>query len=1563
MDTALGSLYTPHLTGHIMNSQIMNSGNFTGLRPQTRGISISGRPHSFRNKCLSRSSSASSLKSSLVSTVISIPNPHLSSADIEQIIYQRVNELGEDLRNAFTALDADQNFTVTKGEFYRVLQNFILPLTPPQFDGLLAKIPMYGNGAIPYLTFLEKFHHVGTSHGKNVKRSASQVTQVMTLSELETQLKTAISKNLKAVVRACRIFDYNQNGQIQKHELRRILENYCFKMKNIEYEKLWNRYCIGSKNTLDFKEMLTHLGLNAEIHSQPERETVAKALIWDTSPQERAQQTPPCSPKIRSTKDCSLDELETALRRVISGSRARIVNAFHSYDAAQTGFISLDDFKTIQNHLIFPLSTKAFEELMTRYGCTASNRIAWKLFVSAYQDREPPENGQTIPIKPNHRVNPARSAIKRFSNDHIIHKLQKHFQESYHSLKDAFLMLDQERKGKISRKELRRIVDSMICRITDEQFKELMIILDSEHTGFISYHQFLDLFEEKESVTGHKWLNNKRETKKEASVPVTWDTMQNILCEKITRNWQGFVKAIKSYDSKGIGIVGKQDFKNILKSHCPSLSEEHFQIICEQYSDSSSDFITYMEFLQNLGVIMSHAGDLEGVSTNIFDGSQCREELRQTELSDRMREIDQHASNLTRTMSTDQVIEKLKACVTRHSLTTKDSFLTCKAQAGGKVSKKDFRKVLEDHELHLDDDQFHALTEKLGFTKEGLDYLDFVSLFEAPGSREGNVLQIRTNHRVNQARFNFMSAEECLSKLLDKLREGYEDTYTAFYKIDSNRDGIVTMHDFRNLLDGFMFIMTQKEYERLLNLLGLNLNSTLNYVEFLKLIQNQEKDDSPPWLNSVYKPKQSNECADLACEQAHYYLVKKAQVRWHDLAKTFCEFDSEGNGIVQKKDLRNVLFRFSIPITAKEFEKLWDRYDPEGKGYLTHQEFLHKLGLDSVSMDSGPSARIADENHECLEKHWSTQHKLHEEMDSFHKHQTKALNIKTIEQQVKDKFREYYQDFGAAFAKMDRNKDGLITLEDFRTMLQDMNFNLEDDQFLDLLCRLKMKVCGSKLSYFEFLKVVDDGRASKYDRQQESSARSDNFYTLSPQRALTKLKESVAASYDQLYTACSLFDKDDTGTITVFELRRILDSFCFKLTEKQFKYLVSKLMLGDDHTIDWQAFLHHFPASSDESNSTWAERVQKATRTKSFPKLSMKDILTHVQEVVTARFQTIVQAFVDLDYANRNVISKDDFRELFSRHFMLVTDEQFENLWNVLPLNSNGNLNYHEFLKKFSSERPAHPSEKPLSRDLDGSPKPDSSFKRNQTFSGSFSGIRRPKTAPPVLNKSHFRVYKHSQDSAEWITEFTNTNEQPQGPKLEGGEGVNEETDRVREGPHPTLRGVGPHKPLRARGFLPSPTTVVGDGVLKQFHLEVTEKELDQLTTKYDLRKNGKFSYSDFLRNIMLEPKTQEKATLRRMKLQNPRVPMSSGMHNPLFLDALLRIEPKILSCWRPMRRSFLSCDDTRSGYISIQDFKQVLQKYGINLSEDEFFHIVGYFDKELTSKISYNDFLREFLR
>uniref|UniRef100_A0A9L0THV5 EF-hand calcium binding domain 6 n=1 Tax=Equus caballus TaxID=9796 RepID=A0A9L0THV5_HORSE len=151
--------------------------------------------------------------------------------------------------------------------------------------------------------------------------------------------------------------------------------------------------------------------------------------------------------------------------------------------------------------------------------------------------------------------------------------------------------------------------------------------------------------------------------------------------------------------------------------------------------------------------------------------------------------------------------------------------------------------------------------------------------------------------------------------------------------------------------------------------------------------------------------------------------------------------------------------------------------------------------------------------------------------------------------------------------------------------------------------------------------------------------------------------------------------------------------------------------------------------------------------------------------------------------------------------------------------------------------------------------------------------------------------------------------------------------------------------------------------LVEKFNLDVNREECQQLLVKYDLKNSGRFAYCDFVQSCVLLLKAQETSVMRRMKIQNAHKMKEAGAETSSFYAALLRIQPKIVHCWRPMRRTFKAYDEGSTGLLSVADFRQVLRQYSVNLSEEEFFHILEYYDKTLTSKISYNDFLRAFLQ
>ena len=54
---------------------------------------------------------------------------------------------------------------------------------------------------------------------------------------VEKMLREKIAANMKTVVKGFRLFDYNRDGKVQRHELRKVLENYCFKLTDQQFDK------------------------------------------------------------------------------------------------------------------------------------------------------------------------------------------------------------------------------------------------------------------------------------------------------------------------------------------------------------------------------------------------------------------------------------------------------------------------------------------------------------------------------------------------------------------------------------------------------------------------------------------------------------------------------------------------------------------------------------------------------------------------------------------------------------------------------------------------------------------------------------------------------------------------------------------------------------------------------------------------------------------------------------------------------------------------------------------------------------------------------------------------------------------------------------------------------------------------------------------------------------------------------------------------------------------------------------------------------------------------------
>ncbi|XP_038199262.1 EF-hand calcium-binding domain-containing protein 6 isoform X2 [Arvicola amphibius] len=1484
------------------------------LYPTTQKL-MHSRPHSSPSRVHSRTGCQDLGRSS--SSTTPVANPVLSFLDVERILSQKLSNKRDEMRKVFQVLDSTHSQTVTKRELKRAITAFLMPLTREQFQDLLAQIPLTSSGNVPYLEFLSRFGGIDVNINVIKRGNGEEIDHSRTFKELEAQLAGKVFRNMKTMKKALQLIDVNNTGTVQSKELRRVLETFCLKMRNEEYEKFLKEYNINGGTTVDYNAFLKNLSIINDLNFKYPQSGSAELPRENQQAKTARRERPLNSMSSEDVwKNYSIDDLEKIFCQELSKSYEKIEKALSAGDPSKRGYVSLNYLKVVLDTFVYRLPRRNFIQLMKRFGLKTTTKVNWKQFLTAFYERQGLEVSKATPQK-KRSSNDSRNQSRK---ENVIKKLFRYSEERYTALKKALLITSTTPSGYITWDELRHALNCMVAKLNDLEFNELKQTFDPEGTGVVKISSLLDVLDDSPKV---RKMSPSTDTK--APPPVAWNSVDEMVLDSITRNLQAFYGMLQSYDLGDTGTIARNNFKKVINIFCPYLSNEHFVKLSGKFQDIASGRILYKKLLLSIGVNIPPPVILPlSVPKDQLSEKLQNEERSQPDLPERTQPT-RNKTTEAKNMTKEEVIDRLKHCIQQQDPVFKEQFLSISKEPDVKIGLEDFRKVLEESGMPMNDSQYAKLASKIGYKKEGMSYQDFTSGFEdtKPSGQETNALQPHAASKPNLDEY-FMSAEECQRLFTKKLKELFRDPYSAFFKVDTDRDGIINMHDLHRLLQQLQLNMKDCEFERFLSLLGLRLSVTLNFREFQNLCEKRPwRADEAPQRLIRYKQKVAD--SELACEQAHQYLVIKAKNRWADLSKNFIETDNEGNGILRRRDIKNALYGFDIPLTPREFEKLWQTYDTEGRGYITYQEFLERLGIRY----SPKVHRPYREDYFNFLGHFTKPKQIQEE-------------IQELEQMTeREKLMEHYEEISKALNMLEKSKMGSASLSKVQNALQECGCSLKEEELISLLKSLGISVHNNCINPLDFLRALEISKTSKAQpKEKEESSPRTSFSRLNPEEVVKSMQAVVESSQPALLKAFSALDKEDTGFVKAMDFGDVLKSFCQKLTDNQYHYFLRKLRLHLTPTIHWKYFLENFGSFLEETADEWAEKMPKISPPTSPKEVANKDILARVHKAVASHYHAMAQEFENFDTMKSSTVSRDEFRSVCTRHVQILTDEQFDRLWSEMPVNAKGRLKYQDFLSRFSTERaPSTPMAAGDSGDSTVAQRGSSAPEASQ---GTRSTVHSPR-APRTGLKS--RSYPST----------------PLGtPPLQNCEPIESKLRKQIQGCWRELLKECKEKDRNKQG---SVTAAEFLALVEKFKLDISKEESQQLLVKYDLKNNGKFAYCDFIQSCVLLLKAKETSLMRRMRIQNADKMKEAGVETQSFYSALLRIQPKIVHCWRPMRRTFKTYDENGTGLLSVADFRKVLRQYSINLSEEEFFHVLEYYDKSLSSKISYNDFLRAFLQ
>ncbi|XP_012590558.1 PREDICTED: EF-hand calcium-binding domain-containing protein 6 [Condylura cristata] len=1324
------------------------------------------RPHS--SPCQVHSRNGSSGVSRPCSSTTAVPNPVLSSLDVKRILFQKITDKGDELRRAFQLLDADHSMTVSKSELRRLVATFLLPLTREQFQGVLAQIPLTSSGAVPYLEFLSRFGGLDLNTNATKRGNGNEKNCCRTWRELETQIGEKISKNIKSVLKAFKLIDVNRTNLVQAHELRTVLETFCLKMRDDEFKKFAKHYNIEKDTAVDYNEFLKTLTTNKDLNL---RYYTGSQEISQESQQVKSSKIGECLPthvlSEEVWKDYSLDDIERTFCQQLSRCYDKVEKALGAGDPSRRGCVSLNYLKVVLDTFVCRLPRRVFIQLMKRMGFRTTSRVDWKQFLASFHVPDGDAINGKIPVAKGN--SPSRNLSGKES---VVARLFRQGDRCT-SLKKLLLIISAKPTGQLSGEELRHILTCSGMNISDAEFKALMRQLDPEDTRRVDVGALIQLLE------GDPKTRKTSRPDTEGPLLLAWDSVEEIVRDSVTRRLQDFHHTLRSYDLGDTGLIGRNNFRRVMRTFCPFLTPDHLGKLCSMSQDPASGRVLYKQLLARMGVPgpAATSPELPQPQPGLSASTEPAQDGAPTEA------VAQH-----------QALRRLEGYFRQQDPAFRKRFLAVSRDPGGRIGAQDFRKVLADDGMAMDNDQYALLMKKLGFGPEGMSYNDFTARFQGAKMSGPEGTAPRTPESF------FVTAEDCQRLFPQKLRESFrgpsglslgppDQSELPGRRLPTEMQVLVGVRTTQAASAELTGPGAPSEHRRagcgVLGALwghpgglgarediadskraqgarraappaplddapetqraqspwcvgsragGCRLTSATSTLEFRGSAKSGAS--TPPseekpsccvplgaersWLTEnwalardaasplggggagawnlpsagdppthaqsktfsfcLLRSKKKVTDSELACEQAHQFLLAKAKNRWTDLSKNFIETDHEGHGILRRRDIRNALYGFDIPLTPREFEKLWTSYDTEGRGFVTYQEFLEKLGITY----SADIHRPPGEGHFNFMGHFTKPQQIQEEMKELQQTTERAALLR-------DQLQAHYEDISQALRRLDGAASGYTSLCGLRKVLQGCGCAVREEELTHLLRSWGIPWRNDCINYLDFLQAVENSKPTKPQPDTKEEPAPVDFSTLSPEEVLKNVQEVVAASELALAAAFLALDPEDTGFVKASDFGQVLKDFCYKLTDNQYHHVLRRLRLHLSPYIHWKYFLQNLSDFLEEGAAKWAEKMPKGPPPRPPKDAATLELLVRLHRAVAAHYRTIAQELDSFDTMKTNTVSRDAFRAVCTRHVQVLTDEQFDRLWGEMPVNAKGRLKCQDFLSRFSAEKEASP--------------------------------------------------------------------------------------------------------------------------------------------------------------------------------------------------------------------------------------------------------------------------------
>lgn len=326
------------------------------------------------------------------------------------------------------------------------------------------------------------------------------------------------------------------------------------------------------------------------------------------------------------------------------------------------------------------------------------------------------------------------------------------------------------------------------------------------------------------------------------------------------------------------------------------------------------------------------------------------------------------------------------------------------------------------------------------------------------------------------------------------------------------------------------------------------------------------------------------------------------------------------------------------------------------------------------------------------------------------------------------RFEESYNAMLSAFDLFDYLSDGYISRVDFRRVLQEFGLNISVTDLDNFLARNGVRTIRGQVNYKEFLnKFQSKSENSVTNRVVTSQQFQDKKFPAwpLPQHSLTseeldvRLVDLLHGDFLKLIGYFKSCDKYGLGVITPHEFRSGIEKrLGYPMSERQWEQVKCDVGQDSDGLIPYNKFLQMFdvppgswnrkqeggldvcqvvPASMVQSSAVDRLREKAKTFMHSQPEAvgvqpqdnirTITDVMKILEELFRNRFHTFDKHFQDMDRRKTGRMSKWQFGALLRLCGVSLTNSELDRVWVRLNVSNDGMYSYKSLIKAFAHKQ------------------------------------------------------------------------------------------------------------------------------------------------------------------------------------------------------------------------------------------------------------------------------------